>query len=146
MSEKTITRDEFDAAVVAGWGTNQPMNIAKVTERMFEAAGITVESKPILPDVTPGEWDSKQRNLVNRPCQEFPCEVWGYSKEGIKITIGWVRELRDAEVMAGSKKLVRAITKWLLKERVQFKNMSPELQEVVNAVAETSADVTEIIK
>lgn len=115
-------------------------------EDAFKAAGITVEPPSILPGVTGGEWDSKQRNLANRRDKEFPCEVWGYSKEGIKITTGWIRELRDAEVMAGSKKLAELNIKWLLKDRGTFKNMSPELQELVNHLAEMGADVTEIVK
>lgn len=60
MSEKTITRQEFKAAVdehdsvvlVAGRrGTEETL------QRTFIAAGITVEPAPILPGVSGGEWE-----------------------------------------------------------------------------------------
>jgi len=59
---KTITREQLDAAVAAGWGhvLDGQADVEKMAERMFEAAGYTVEPKPILPDVTGGEWHLRE--------------------------------------------------------------------------------------
>lgn len=137
--EKVITRGKYRALI-------DKINTSKhgqinwlpdcdaryVADQALAELGIAVEPEPILPGVTPGEWDCKQRNLANRRDEDFPCEVWGYSEEGIKMTIGWVRRLEDAVPMACVKKLVELLVASYREVGLDYDSFIPETRAVID--------------
>lgn len=144
MMGRTITRKQREDAIkkVAGWyqtcGESNGIRIEQWVDASLEAVGIDVEPEPILPGVTPGDWscDSDLRGIVLSDGSKI-ATCYGASCDA---------QAANARVMAGSKKLVELNMEWLLKRRGQFKDMSPELQELVNHLADMGADVVEIIK
>lgn len=131
-----ITREAYTKALSAA--KDESADIDEIVEQVLEIFHVTVEPKPILPVVTGGKWGIERDGDV--------WDIWATFKTGPKRRIAYqLSSSTDAQVMAGSKTLVELMMKWLLEDRGHFKNMSPELQAIVNQVAKMGADVREVM-
>lgn len=145
---REITRDEYekmqrDAFNTIAEADHQELDAGRkatnIVNNILIDMEIPIPEKLILPDVTQDGW---QEPIFNKNSGHW--EI--YPEYSIAPLVTGIRKEADAKVMAGGKKLVELNIAWLLRDRGSFKNMSPELQEVVNYLAEMGADVAEIIK
>lgn len=127
---KTITREAFNKM----W--DEISNIGVSPEKALSNAGITVESEPILPGVTPGEWTY---------CCGHDAENGNYyihSPESM-TPLAEVYSRADQYVMTGSKKLVELVVALFLRDKtiITSNSYSPEAQEIIDQLEKMGADL-----
>lgn len=151
MNDKMITRDEYkklcsDMESEVKLGKDIPTyseTASRWVDVVLSRLDFTVEPEPILPGVTPGEWDYQQAK--KNTWEVFVPEKGSIESDGTTgdIHIGWVYGEHNARVMTGSKKLVELVVALFLRDKTIITSNSycPEAQEIFDQLEKMGADL-----